>query len=83
VKVFASVGMGGATGIRAGVAEALHAIAGREPDRLDGPPAYALEGNTTTIATTCECIPGVGEAMPVIGAPLPLALRVGQKEIHG
>jgi hypothetical protein len=63
----------------------------------DGELRYTFEWNSTTIASICECIPGVAkptprtteyrasspsEAMPVIVAQLLLALQVGQQKIY-
>ena len=86
-----------ADGIRTGVAGALRDLAARSPHVADGPLTYTFEWNSTTIAATCECIPGVhkptprttsytvdlpSQAMPVIVAQLLLALQVGQQGIY-
>jgi D-amino peptidase len=83
-------------GIREGVAAALRNLS-REPYRNDGSYTFGFEWNSTTIASTCEFIPGVTkpnprltefttesltEAMGVIFAELLLALQVGQKGIY-
>jgi D-amino peptidase len=84
-------------GIREGVAGALRGIGSRRPHVVEGPLTYTFEWNSTTIASTCELIPGVkkptprttsytaatpSEAMPVIVAQLLLALQVGQQGIY-
>jgi D-amino peptidase len=84
-------------GIRDGVADALRNVSGREPHRPESELTYTFEWNSTTIASICECIPGVAkptprtteyragspsEAMPVIVAQLLLALQVGQQQIY-
>jgi D-aminopeptidase len=84
-------------GIREGVAGALRTLGRRQPHVPDGELAYAFEWNSTTIASICDCIPGVAkptprtteyrasspsEAMPVIVAQLLLALQVGQQKIY-
>jgi len=84
-------------GIREGVANALRDISAREPYRMDGELTFGFEYSTTTIASTCEYIPGVRkstprtteftttdmpEAMKTIFAQLLLALQVGQKGIY-
>src|SRR6266550_6951139 len=45
--------------IRDGVAAALRDIASREPYRIEPPYTFALEWNSTTIASTCEYFPGI------------------------
>jgi D-amino peptidase len=84
-------------GIREGVAEALRAIGTRDAYRMEAPYTFGLEWSTTTIASTCEYIPGIKkptprtteytttdlpEAMRVIFAECILALQVGQKGIY-
>ena len=84
-------------GIREGVARALGAASGREPYRMEPPYTFGFEWNSTTIASTCELIPGVKkptprvteftsddlqESMGLIFAQLLLALQVGQKGIY-
>ncbi len=84
-------------GIRDGVAEAVRGLSVREPYRMDMPLTFSFEWSTTTIASTCEYIPGVRkpspfvrefstsdlpEAMKIIFAELLLALQVGQKGIY-
>jgi D-aminopeptidase len=86
-----------AAGIREGVANALRGLSAREPYRMDGELTFGFEYSTTTIASTCEYIPGVRkstprttefdttdmpEAMKMIFAQLLLALQVGQKGIY-
>ena len=86
-----------AAGIREGVANALRDISAREPYRMDGELTFGFEYSTTTIASTCEYIPGVRkstprtteftttdmpQAMKMIFAQLLLALQVGQKGIY-
>jgi D-amino peptidase len=83
-------------GIRQGVAKAL-GLAGHEPYRPGPPYTFEFEWNSTTIASTCELIPGVRkptprtttftsedlpEAMGLIFTQLLLALQVGQKGIY-
>jgi D-amino peptidase len=84
--------------IREGVANALTGLGPGEPHRIVGPYTFGFEWNTTTIASTCELIPGVRktsprqsefttdslpEAMKIIVAQLLLALQVGQQKIYG
>jgi D-amino peptidase len=86
-------------GIREGVARALRSLAetSRQPYEMELPVRVGFEWNSTTIAATCEFIPGVvkktpcitefsssdlPEAMGVIFAELLLALQVGQKGIY-
>jgi D-amino peptidase len=84
-------------GIREGVGGALREVGRREPHVHDGELTYTFEWNSTTIASICECIPGVAkptprtteyrasspsQAMPVIVAQLLLALQVGQQKIY-
>ena len=86
-----------AKGIRDGVAAALRSVSSRTPYRMDGELTFGFEFNTTTIASTCEYIPGVRkptprstefsttdmpQAMKTIFAQLLLALQVGQKGIY-
>jgi D-amino peptidase len=83
-------------GIREGVAAALRQPT-REPYQMEAPYTFGFEWNSTTIASTCEYIPGVKkpnprltefttdslpEAMGLIFAELLLALQVGQKGIY-
>jgi D-amino peptidase len=83
-------------GIREGVAAAL-ADGRRDPYRIEAPYTFDFEWNSTTIASTCELIPGIRkptprttsfttadlpEAMGLIFAQLLLALQVGQKGIY-
>jgi D-amino peptidase len=83
-------------GIREGVAAALRNMK-REPYKMEMPVTFGFEFNSTTIAATCEYIPGVSkpnpystefqtddmpEAMKMIFAELLLALQVGQKGIY-
>ena len=83
-------------GIREGVAKALDADT-REAYRMEAPYTFAFEWNSTTIASTCELIPGVEkptprttefttenlpEAMGLIFTQLLLGLQVGQKGIY-
>ena len=87
-----------AKGIREGVAAALRSVSSRRPYRMEGELTFGFEFNTTTIASTCEYIPGVRkptprstefsttdmpQAMKTIFAQLLLALQVGQKAIYG
>ena len=84
-------------GIRETVANALREK-GRKPYKVRGGHTFGFEWNTTTIASTCEYIPGVKKtsprvtefkaedlpsAMRVIFAQLLIALQVGQKGIYG
>jgi D-amino peptidase len=84
-------------GIREGVARALSGLNGREPYRMEMPLEFGFEFSTTTIAETCEWIPGVRktspfsteftidnlpEAMRIIFVQLLIALQVGQKGIY-
>jgi D-amino peptidase len=84
-------------GIRVGVASALQNISARQPYKLDGELTFGFEYSTTTMASTCEYIPGVTkvsprttefttadmpQAMHIIFAQLLLALQVGQKGIY-
>ena len=84
-------------GIRDGVAGALRNIGSREPYRMEPPYTFALEWNSTTIASTCAYIPTIKktsprtteyttenlpEAMSVVFAECILALQVGQKGIY-
>jgi D-amino peptidase len=84
-------------GIHDGVMAALGDPARREPHRPEAELTYTFEWNSTTIASICECIPGVAkptprtteyraaapsEAMPVIVAQLLLAMQVGQQGIY-
>src|SRR5919201_1043883 len=86
-----------AKGIREGVAGALGNLSAREAYRMDGELTFGFEYNSTTIASTCEYVPGVRkatprtteftttdmpEAMRIIVAQLLLALQVGQKGIY-
>ena len=86
-----------AKGIREGVSGALANLSAREPYRMDGELTFGFEYNSTTIASTCEYVPGVRkatprttefrtndmpEAMRIIVAQLLLALQVGQKGIY-
>jgi D-amino peptidase len=86
-----------AKGIREGVAGALANLSARQPYRMDGELTFGFEYTTTTMASTCEYIPGVRkptprttefttsdmpEAMRIIVAQLLLALQVGQKGIY-
>jgi D-amino peptidase len=86
-----------AKGIREGVAGALANLSAREPYKMDGELTFGFEYNSTTIASTCEYLPGVRkptprttefttsdmpEAMRIIVAQLLLALQVGQKGIY-
>jgi len=79
------------------VAAALREIGRRQPHLHDGELSYTFEWNSTTIASICECIPGIAkptprtteyrasapsQAMPVIVAQLLLALQVGQQKIY-
>lgn len=83
-------------GIRETVARALREK-GREPYRVPPPHSFSFEWSSTTIASTCEYIPGVKKpsprvteftaedlpsAMRVIFAQLLIALQVGQKKIY-
>ena len=85
-------------GIRDGVAGALKTVKDRKPYKTPAPYNFAFDWNTTTIASTCDLIPGVRktsprvteyktddleDAMKVIVAELLLALQVGQKKIYG
>jgi D-aminopeptidase len=69
----------------------------RQVYTMDSPVTFGFEFNSTTIAATCEYIPGVSKpspyttefttdnmpsAMKVIFAELLLALQVGQKGIY-
>ena len=84
-------------GIREGVKRALEGLSRREPYRMEPPYTFGFEWNSTTIASTCEYIPGVRkptpriteyttsdlpEAMRVIVAELLLALQVGNKRVY-
>jgi len=84
-------------GIREGVAAALRDFSKREVYKMEMPITFGFEFNSTTIAATCEYIPGVTktnpystefktedmpEAMKMIFAELLLALQVGQKGIY-
>ena len=84
-------------GIREGVAAALRDLSKREVYKMEMPITFGFEFNSTTIAATCEYIPGVTktnpystefktedmpEAMKMIFAELLLALQVGQKGIY-
>jgi D-amino peptidase len=84
-------------GIREGVANALRDISARKAYTMDGELTFGFEYSTTTMASTCEYIPGVKkvtprstefttadmpEAMRIIFAQLLLALQVGQKAIY-
>ena len=84
-------------GIREGVATALRDVGKRQVYTMDSPVTFGFEFNSTTIAATCEYIPGVSKpspyttefttdnmpsAMKVIFAELLLALQVGQKGIY-
>jgi D-amino peptidase len=84
-------------GIREGVARALAVIGTREPYRMEPPYTFGLEWNSTTIASTCEYIPGIKkttprtteyttadlpEAMSLVFAECIIALQVGQKGIY-
>jgi D-amino peptidase len=84
-------------GIREGVAAALRDLSKREAYRMEMPITFGFEFNSTTIAATCEYIPGVKktnpystefetedmpDAMKIIFAELLLALQVGQKGIY-
>jgi D-amino peptidase len=86
-----------AKGIREGVAGALRNISSRTAYKLDGELTWGFEYSTTTMASTCEYIPGVTkvsprttefttadmpQAMHIIFAQLLLALQVGQKGIY-
>lgn len=86
-----------AQGIREGVADALRNISSRQAYKLDGELTFGFEYSTTTMASTCEYIPGVTkvsprttefttsdmpQAMHIIFAQLLLALQVGQKGIY-
>jgi D-amino peptidase len=86
-----------AKGIREGVAGALRNISSRTAYNLDGELTWGFEYSTTTMASTCEYIPGVTkvsprtteftttdmpQAMHIIFAQLLLALQVGQKGIY-
>lgn len=83
-------------GIREGVARAL--AHKRRPHEFDGPQTFGFEWNTTTIASSCELIPGVSkptprttefttedveEAMRIIALQLLVGLQVGQKGVYG
>jgi D-amino peptidase len=78
------------------VASCLHPAVTGQGIR-EGELTYTFEWNSTTIASICECIPGVAKptprtteyrasspslAMPVIVAQLLLALQVGQQKIY-
>jgi D-amino peptidase len=84
-------------GIRDGVAAALQGISSRRPYEMEPPYTFALEWNSTTIASTCEYFPNIKktsprtteyttanlpEAMSVVFAECILALQVGQKGIY-
>jgi len=84
-------------GIREGVAAALRNIGECEPYRMEEPYTFGLEWNSTTIASTCEYIPGIRkpsprtteytttdmpEAMRLLFAECILAMQVGQKGIY-
>jgi D-amino peptidase len=86
-----------AKGIRDGVAGALRNISSRQAYKMDGELTWGFEYSTTTMASTCEYIPGVTkvsprttefttsdlpQAMHIIFAQLLLALQVGQKGIY-
>jgi D-amino peptidase len=86
-----------AKGIREGVASSLRNIASRQAYKMDGELTWGFEYSTTTMASTCEYIPGVTkvsprttefttadlpQAMHIIFAQLLLALQVGQKGIY-
>jgi D-amino peptidase len=86
-----------AKGIREGVASSLRNLASHEAYKLDGDLTWGFEYSTTTMASTCEYIPGVTkvsprtteftstdmpQAMHIIFAQLLLALQVGQKGIY-
>jgi D-amino peptidase len=86
-----------AKGIREGVAGALSNLASRTAYKMDGELTWGFEYSTTTMASTCEYIPGVTkvsprtteftttdmpQAMHIIFAQLLLALQVGQKGIY-
>jgi D-amino peptidase len=84
--------------IREATARALRDRDRFQPYRLSPPYTIGIEWNSTTIAATCDLIPGVRmtsprfveyttedypEAMRVLVAMLLLGLQVGQKGIYG
>jgi D-amino peptidase len=84
-------------GIRDGVAGALRNLSSFSPYEMEPPYTFALEWNSTTIASTCEYFPNIKktsprtteyttsklpEAMSVVFAECILALQVGQKGIY-
>ncbi|HEX8863216.1 MAG TPA: M55 family metallopeptidase [Actinomycetes bacterium] len=84
--------------IQEGARRALSDLGRFKPYVVEPPITIGVEWNSTTIASTCELIPGVkllgsretefatddfAEAMRVLVAMLLLALQVGQKAIYG